>query len=165
MTRKKIIWVTSAAIMVCIIAAVSLISVYTPDTLDLYDADTGRLYGSWEAVDGLEFSVEFVHSVNKSPVRDYFVLAEGEIYAERTDYDGFGAGVQTEIEEGQTLTYDADGTMIVTGFHQHFPQVRYIVGTVSDHTLHIGEETISLRELCGRNAAVVFEVRSGIFHW
>ena len=111
----------------------------------------------------MTFSVEFVHSVNKSPVRDIFVLRDGEIYADATIYSAFGAGVQTEIEDGQTLTFNEDGTMTVSGFNLHFPRVSYIVGTVSDHVLRINDEIISLRDLCGRNAAVIFQVRQGLF--
>ena len=107
----------------------------------------------------------FIHSVNKSLVCDYFVLRNGEIYAEKTVYSAFGAGVQTEVEEGQTLTYNEDGTMTISGFNQRFDKLSYIVGTVYDHVLTIGGETISLTELCGRNAAVVFEVRSGFAHY
>ncbi|MBE6936515.1 MAG: DUF1850 domain-containing protein [Ruminococcaceae bacterium] len=159
MPRKSKFFVMTAAVMVFIIAAVSAYLLLRPPVLRLYDADTGRTYASWPIEEGLTFSVEFVHSVNKSPVRDIFVLQDGEIYADATIYSAFGAGVQTEIEEGQTLTFNEDGTMTVSGFHLHFPKVSYIVGTVSDHVLRINDEIISLRDLCGRNAAVVFQVR------
>lgn len=165
MPRKKVFLVITAAIMLFIIAAVSVYMAARPATLDLYDADTGRLYASWPAEEGLGFSVGFIHSVNKSLVCDYFVLRNGEIYAEKTVYSAFGAGVQTEVEEGQTLTYNEDGTMTISGFNQRFDKLSYIVGTVYDHVLTIGGETISLTELCGRNAAVVFEVRSGFAHY
>ena len=38
------------------------------------------------------------------------------------------------------------------------PWLSYIVGTVSDHTLTLHGEEISLRELCGRNSKVAFSV-------
>ena len=69
---------------------------------------------------------------------------------------GFGAGVQTQIEEGQTLTYGEDGSMIVSGFDTPMPNLQYIVGTVSDHILTVNGEEISLRDLCGRNSLVRF---------
>ena len=75
----------------------------------------------------------------------------------KTVYYGFGAGVQTELEEGQTLTYGEDGSMIVTGFEKRIEDLVYFVGTVSDHvlTLQDGQE-ISLRSLCGKSAMVRF---------
>ena len=123
-------------------------------------SDTDEIIASFEGNEGSEFSVEFIHSVNQSPVKDVFRIENGQIVADRTIYSAFGAGVQTEIEDGQTLEFDEDGNMVVSGFDIVFPRVDYLVGTVSDHILEIQGESISLRDLCGRNAHVYFEVRS-----
>lgn len=157
MTRNKRVGAVAAVALTA--AALFLIFLFRPARLVLCSADTGRVYRTWDAYDGMTFSVEFVHSVNKSPVRDIFEVRDRKIWAVATRYSAFGAGVQTEIEEGQTLSYDEDGAMVVSGFDLSFPKLSYIVGTVSDHILSIEGEEISLRELCGKNAAVVFEVR------
>lgn len=126
--------------------------------LTLTDADSGQVYGSYRLRAGEGFSVEFIHSVNRSPVRDcYEVRADLSIYVTQTIYYGFGAGVQTQLEPGQTLTYE-DGAMVVSGIDTRIPSLRYIVGTVSDHVLRVDGQEISLRDLCGRNAHVVFSV-------
>lgn len=127
--------------------------------LALCRSETGEVIKLFDVEDGTEFSVEFIHSVNKSPVKDVFVVREGKIYADRTVYSAFGAGVQTQVEEGQKLEFDEKGNMVVSGFDMEFPQVKYIVGTVSDHVLEIQGECISLTELCGKNAKVMFELR------
>lgn len=150
-----------AAVIVFITAAVlcfSCCSVSAP-RLVVYDGENGEIYAQYDIYDGMEFSVEFIHSVNKSPVIDVFVIKNGEIYADRTIYCAFGAGVQTELEGDETLTFDEEGRMVVSGFNIKFPQVKYIVGTVSDHILFIEEEYISLTELCGKNAHIVFEIK------
>ncbi len=101
----------------------------------------------------------FVHSVNKSPVSDYYEIRSDGIYVVKTVYYGFGAGVQTELEEGQKLEYGDDGSMIITGFDKRMDNLIYFVGTVSDHTLTLNDgEQISLRDLCGRNAMVRFDI-------
>ncbi len=128
-------------------------------TLVLYDTENGNVYRRFPVTEGSEFSVEFIHSVNKSPVKDVFVIRDGDIVADRTVYSAFGAGVQTEIEDGQTLSYDENGNMVVSGFDIVFPEVKYIVGTVYDHVLCIGTECISLTEMCGRNAHVAFVLK------
>ena len=127
--------------------------------LAVYDRESGKTYRTFEVSEGSEFSVEFIHSVNKSPVIDVFVIRDGKIVSDRTIYSAFGAGVQTEIEEGQTLEYDENGNMVVSGFNIVFPEVKYIVGTVSDHILRIEGESISLTELCGKNAHIAFKLR------
>ncbi|NLE26319.1 MAG: DUF1850 domain-containing protein, partial [Clostridiaceae bacterium] len=72
-------------------------------------------------------------------------------------------GVQTEIEEGQTLEYGEDGSMIISGFDRPMDDLSYIVGTVSDHILEINGNSVSLRELSGRNTTVRFSSGRRIF--
>lgn len=144
--------------LVTILASVLLFYWLTTPCLYLNNGDTGDLIKAFPIKNGDEFSITFVHSVNKSPVTDVYQILGGKIYVVRTVYYSFGAGVQTEIEEGQTLEYGQDGSMIVSGFNQLMDHLSYIVGTVSDHTLLIGGETVSLRELCGRNTTVQFTI-------
>ena len=157
--RKKLI--AAAVLMIFITAAAFTINVLSKEYLVLYDSDTGARYITEEAEDGLMFSVEFIHSVNQTPVKDTYIIENGEIRAYSTLYRSFGAGVQTALEGNQKMTYDEDGNMIITGFDITYDPLRYIVGTVSDHILTFEGKEISLRDMCGRNAKVVFEVAAG----
>lgn len=154
--RKKLI--AAAVLMIIITAAAFAINMMSADYLVLYDSDTGKRYITEKAEDGLMFSVEFIHSVNQTPVKDTYIIENGEIRAYSTTYRSFGAGVQTALEGNQKMTYDDDGNMVITGFDITYDPLRYIVGTVSDHILTFGGEEISLRDTCGRNAKVVFEI-------
>ena len=153
---------TITAVVVAIITAVLFCFDSCKDKgveLVLCYAETDEVIETFEVEEGTKFSVEFIHSVNKSPVKDVFAVRNGELVADRTIYSAFGAGVQTEIMDGQKLEFDEDGNMVVSGFGTVFPRVDYLVGTVSDHILEIQGEYISLRDLCGRNAHVYFELR------
>ena len=130
--------------------------------LVLESAKTGEIYASYPVRLGDTFGIGFIHSVNKSPVTDWYEVRSDGIYVVKTVYYGFGAGVQTELEEGQKLTYGEDGSMIITGFDRRMDDLVYFVGTVSDHTLTLpGGEEVSLRDLCGRNAKVRVSLASG----
>jgi hypothetical protein len=131
-----------------------------PAFLELSDTETGKAYGAWEAPDGTEFAVEFIHSVNLSPVREMYRVEELTIRQSAVRFSSFGAGMQSTLEEGQELIRDGDA-MIITGYTRTFVSLDYIVGTVSDHVLFINDEQISLREMCGRNAHVAFRVKRG----
>ena len=144
--------------MIIITAAAVLMSLMSTPYLVMYVSDTNERYITQKADEGLMFSVEFIHSVNQTPVKDTFIIENKQIRAYSTTYRSFGAGVQTSLDEGQTMTYDDDGNMVITGFDITYDPLRYIVGTVSDHILTINGNEISLRELCGRNAKVVFEI-------
>ena len=154
--KKKLI--AAAVLMVFITAAAFAVNMLSAEYLVMYDSDTGKRYITEKADDGLMFSVEFIHSVNQTPVKDTYIVESGEIRAHSTTYRSFGAGVQTALEGNQKMTYDDEGNMVITGYDISYDPLRYIVGTVSDHILTFGGEEISLRNLCGRNAKVVFEI-------
>lgn len=124
--------------------------------LEVRDSESGRLYGSWPLDEGGEFALEFVHSVNQSPVRESFRREGKTIRPMAVRFFSFGAGMQSDLEEGQTMSRDG-GAMILSGSTRSFTELNYIVGTVSDHLLFIGgrgEPGLSLRELCGKNAHI-----------
>ena len=148
--------------MLIITAAAVFIKTASADYLVLYNADTGERYITEKAEEGMMFSVEFIHSVNKTPVKDTFIIENGEIRAYSTLYRSFGAGVQTALEGNQEMTYDEQGNMIITGYDITYDPLRYCVGTVSDHILTLGGEEISLRNMCGRSERVVFETVTGL---
>jgi len=147
---------TGAALVLIVASSVFLYFTFSVPYLLLKDGDTGEILAEYPISDGDEFSVTFIHSVNNSPVTDVYEIRGGKIFVVRTIYYSFGAGVQTEIGEGQVLEYGDNGSMIVSGFARQMDNLSYIVGTVSDHTLFINNESFSLRELCGRNRTVRF---------
>jgi hypothetical protein len=140
-----------------------------PRFLTVRDADTGRLYGRWPLGEtqmeqaaviresAPQFSVEFVHSVNNSPVRETFAVnRDGGISVVEARFYSFGAGMPSGLEEGLILSRDGDA-LVLSGFADAGVgrrELNYIVGTVSDHLLYINGETVSLRDLCGRNAHI-----------
>ena len=144
--------------MVVVIAAILAFTFRSGDYLVLRNGDTDEEITRFRVSEGDEFSVTFIHSVNQYPLTDVYQIRDHKIYVVRTIYNNFGAGVQTEIEEGQTLEINENGEMVVSGFNLEMPWLSYIVGTVSDHTLTLHDKKISLRELCGRNCKVAFSV-------
>lgn len=127
--------------------------------LEIRDADSGHRFGVWP-LEGGEFAVEFVHSVNQSPVRETFKAEGSLIRPVSVRFFSFGAGMQSDLEEGQTLSREGDA-LVITGFDRTFTELNYIVGTVSDHLLYINDEPISLRSLCGRNAHIRILITKG----
>ena len=141
-----------------VISGAAFYMVHRPAYLEIRDSATGRVYGKWPLEKNGEFAVEFIHSVNQSPVRENFKTEGRTIRPDSVRFSSFGAGMQSDLEEGQTLTRDGDA-LVITGFSTVFRELRYIVGTVSDHLLYISGETVSLRDLCGRNAHINIRVR------
>lgn len=158
--KSKFILYASVISATAVVVALMIIffNMLNLSQLVLRDTKTGEIYGTYR-LKSESFSVTFVHSVNKSPVTDIYEVHDGEIIMTGTVYYGFGAGVPTELEGDQTLTYGENGEMIISNMNLHIPDLVYVVGTVSDHVLTINGEEISLRDLCGRNSSVAFTIR------
>ena len=124
--RKLIV---AAVLMIFITAAAVSVKALSVQYLMLYDSDTGKVHIIEKAEEGMMFSVEFIHSVNQTPLRDTYIIENGEIRAHSTLYRSFGAGVQTALEGDQKMTFDEEGNMIITGFDITYDPLRYIVGT------------------------------------
>ena len=123
------------------------------------DAETDEVYFQQPLeADGV-FSVSYIHSVNKSNVEEYYRLEDDELYLFRARYRAFGAGVATELEEGQTLSYE-DGYMIIENIHYQIPNLVYRVGTVSDPLIHIGEQTWHMKDLAPELTSVRFTIQN-----
>lgn len=157
MNRVRNFATVAAAVMLIITAAAFLPGCSSGEkALVLSDSQTGQVFARYPMEEGETFSVEFIHSVNKSPVKDVYEIRDGEIWNTQCIYYGFGAGVEEELLEGETLSYGDNGEMIISGIDHQMDQMIIVVGTISDHTLTVGDESVSLRDLCGRSTQVLF---------
>lgn len=147
-------------VAVILIAATAIFHVNgTESCLVVRSGNTGEAIARYPLFESGEFSVGFKHSVNQSLVEDRYRIVDGEIMVYETLYYHFGAGVQTQLGEGQTMEETEDGGMIVKGIDTIIPNLYYNISAVYDHTLTINGESISLKELCGeeRNIQLCYE--------
>ena len=153
--------VSKIFIPVLVIAGTVLIGVCSsPDkgiALTIQDAELGKVWEKLPVKEGEEFVVEFTHSVHQSPVRETFVIEGMRIRPVMSRFYSFGAGMQSDLEEGQAMSFD-NGAICITGFSVSFKELIYIVDGLSNYRLIIGDRAIDLYELCGKNAHVAFRV-------
>ena len=145
----------TAAVAVIIAASAS-------PQLVICDRDSGKVYATREIADGGEFSVSFIHSVNITEVTDGYYIDGEYIVCDKCIYSSFGAGMPTEWEENWTVSYEGD-KMTISGLDLRQKEVTYIVGTVYDHILTLGDERIVLNELCGKNAEITLKIKTPLF--
>ena len=124
--------------------------------LILYNNDSGAEIASFPIEANDYFYVKFIHSVNMSPVIDYYKFnKDDKIYVYKTIYYNFGAGVETKLEGNETMTYGDDGSMIIENINKEIDPLVYYLSSVYDHKLSInGQEEISLWDKCGKNILI-----------
>jgi hypothetical protein len=142
-----------------------LIALITSPFLVLTNASTGETLLTHSANEGLIFSVEFIHSVNQSPVAEIFEIRDNEIVLSAMEFEDFGAGMPTQLEKGQTLTHLPQGIMRIDGFDRTMYELRYMVGQTV--VLYIEQRRVPLYELAERGTLIEFTVErraGGIFN-
>ena len=158
---------TYAATALCVVAVILALVIFAGKPLFtdpvrcvvMTNAETNEVYFQQPLeADGV-FSVSYIHSVNKSNVEEYYRLEkDDQLYLFRARYRAFGAGVATELEEGQTLSYE-DGYMIIENIHYQIPNLVYRVGTVSDPLIHIGTQVWHMKDLAPPLTSVRFTIQ------
>ena len=159
MQKKKVI-----AAVALVVAAVSLVLFLhyqnkSSEILVMKDYLTDEIYLEVPLGEDHIFSVSYTHSVNKSMVEEYYLAQKNSITLVKARYHHFGAGVATELNEGEYLTYDDEGYMVINNMQISVPQLIYKVGTVSDHILHIGDESWHLKDYAPELSSVIFEIK------
>lgn len=150
-------------VLVIAVALLGILWLNRGTDLVLRNFETGEVYARYPVQPGEECSVEFRHSVNKTPVRDVYQITEdGRFHNIRCIYYGFGAGVQTQLEEGETLSYQ-DGAMVIDNIQKYSDQLTYSLIPISTHVLRVGEETVSLPELVGGEAVLSLTLERHLF--
>ncbi len=129
--------------------------------LYIYDNDSNNELAKYPINDNDYFSINFTHSVNMSPVIDYYKFNEkNDIYVYKTIYYNFGAGVETELENNETISYGDDGSMIIENIDKKISPLTYYLSSIYDHKLSINDgDEISLWRVCGKNIIIRIEIK------
>lgn len=124
--------------------------------LILYNYNSGNEIASFPLKNDDYFYIKFTHSVNMSPVIDYYKFNDkNEIFVYKTIYYNYGAGVETELENDETISYGTDGSMIIENINKKIDPLVYYLSDIYDHKLSINDnEEISLWDVCGKNILI-----------
>ncbi|MDP3283150.1 MAG: DUF1850 domain-containing protein [Desulfobacterales bacterium] len=102
---------------------------------------------------GEEFTISFIHSVNRRPVYDTLRVENDHLVIVRSRYDSFGAGMPESSTGEGTLKVAKDGWIEWT-VNRSVPDVTVRVGWIAEHTLHVKDRKIRLAELAEPGKAI-----------
>lgn len=105
------------------------------------------------------FSLEYVHSVQKCPVRENFVIiSEDRIKLVSTTYQSLGVGLPFLPSEGQLV--NNQGTFELTGLNRVFREIRLAVMPVTYQGLVYKDQSYVLSDYFSAGSLVTIRVQS-----
>ncbi|MEG2851697.1 MAG: DUF1850 domain-containing protein [Hydrogenoanaerobacterium sp.] len=111
--------------------------------------------------DGEQFSIRFMHSVNRSPVVDTMERTGKTITIRSSLYRSFGAGMPAsadEVGEEATFTETPEG-IYIDGIDLEKDEIHKFTGTYADHYLLYRGRELRLKELVGEQTDLCFKLR------
>ena len=105
-----------------VLITVSLIILLLPVTVLIIQDQSGNTRLIIPLIPDKDFSVEYIHSVHKTPVTEFFtVTSDNNIKLVAVEFQSYGAGMPFLPSEG-TFTYTGDAFML-TGLDREAPEI------------------------------------------
>lgn len=133
---------------------------FTPvfEALTVTDAVENELLLCKRVKEGDLFSIRYIHSVNKSPVEDFFLIGNNHgIVLDKSVFYSFGAGVPSAPEDGGSFQVYKD-RIEVTGINGRIDDFLMFVGVTAEHRFRIKGEDILLRSIIPPQRNIRFAV-------
>lgn len=127
----------------------------TGTVLTVTDAKTGEPLLAVPVVDGTPVTLAYTHSVERTPVRDHYVVHDGKLVNTRMEFESYGwglpAGADVELVNGT----------FVTEPNRTYAALTVAPGRLAGHRLTVGNRTIDLVSLAdGRSVRLEVHERS-----
>lgn len=113
----------------------------------LFVAASDRLIAAIPAAVGMEFSLRFLHSVQKTPVEEFFTVDEARqgFILRRTHYHSFGVGLPFSATDGTFIS--EDGGFRMEDMNRPIPRLSLRPGVGTKLTLTVGNTPYPLYEV------------------
>jgi hypothetical protein len=122
----------------------------------LIEKDSGKILKSFPIKNGEEFTVYFIHSVERTPWYEiYYIKNDKEIYLKETIFYSYGAGLPSTTNHDFSF---GDGSMNITNYNTKMNDLVYKVGAViADHVIVVRGEEYHLNKITEPSTSVLFK--------
>lgn len=140
---RKLLVATIVVLAFLAVAVATATQAGASPVLVVSDQETGEELLVTPVDDGTTVTLEYMHSVEKTTVRDVYVVDDGNLRMTRMKFSSFGWGLPSRADiDGRT----ADGEYFVTFEDRTYEHIGVVPGRVAGHTLTVGDEEYDLVE-------------------
>ena len=97
-----------------------------------------------DATENLPITINFIHSVQKTPVIEELELQNGEFVLIRTKYKSQGVGLPFDAADGN---FHRDGDWFIFDMNRHFKNLELRTGKNTNLTVTIADKTFELYKM------------------
>lgn len=130
------------------------------------NGNTGKIV-FFDSIDNYNnFYISFIHSVNKTPVNEYYRIENNKFIAYKTTFYSYGAGMTDGSENPNTqIKFNDDGLVEIDNINRELSEFTYMVGTIATHTLHVGNKSFRLDKYVEPQKPALFKIKKvSIYH-
>ena len=145
---------------IVLLALLTLI-IYIPifNLFTISDGHTDKLIFIGDLKDFKEFDVTFTHSVNKTPVKEFYKINSNIFNLYKAEFTSYGAGMSDGTDLENAEIYHGENDEIFLSMDEDFETITYYVGTIADHRITYKDKTIHLNEILNPQTPAVLEVK------
>lgn len=105
------------------------------------------------------FDVDFTHSVNKTPVKEFYKIAGKGFNLYKAEFSSYGAGMSDGNDLDKAKISHGENNEIYLDLDEDFEIITYYVGTVADHRLNYKDKTIHFNKLLEVKSPAVLQIK------
>lgn len=124
------------------------------------DEKSGRIVFQDSVERYREFHTSFTHSVNRTPVNEYYRIAKDKLVLEKATFYSYGAGMPEVGEYGSGVPSIKDGMVQIDSINKEFKRFTIYAGTYANHSLNNNDTKIFFSQFVKPQTPVTFEVKN-----
>jgi hypothetical protein len=148
--------------IVCLLLVITLIAVCNVPLFERFTI-TNEKSGYIVFQDRVEkykkFHTTFNHSVNRTPVNEYYRISGGKLVLEKATFSSYGAGMPEVGEYGSNEPRIINGMVQIDNINREFQRFTIFAGTYANHSLNNKDSEIFFSQFVKPQTPVTFEVK------
>lgn len=149
--------VMSATIIIFLAIFIFFIPIFERFTIS--DGKTGNVVYLGSIEDFKDFYISFIHSVNRTPVNEYYRIENGRFVVYKTTFYSYGAGMPDGSDNPKANIKFVDGKVEIDNIDRNLREFTVLVGTFANHTLHAANTNFELDKYVEPQSQALFKIK------
>lgn len=147
------------AYLIAVIAVIIALCIPMFERFTITDNKSGYIVFQDKLKKYEEFYVSFTHSVNRTPVNEYYRVSGDKLILEKSSFYSYGAGMPEVGEYGSGEPSIVNGVVQLNKINKEFEKFTYFAGTYANHSLNTDNTKIYFTQFVKPQTPVTFEIK------